>query len=101
MQPSLTKIHSVIQKKWLMKFSRSVILKTYVCTNGYACVHQWECFFFFYLFLYFANLKDIDEILMQGCFITGDNHVTCVHMSKPDVATLSYRRSHCWLQKER
>ena len=25
---------------------------------------------------------------------TGDNHVTCVQLSKPDVATLSYRRSH-------
>ena len=25
---------------------------------------------------------------------TGDNHVTCGQLSKPDVATLSYRRSH-------
>ena len=25
---------------------------------------------------------------------TGDNHVTCGQSSKPDVATLSYRRSH-------
>ena len=33
--------------------------------------------------------------------ITGDNHVTCVELSKPDVATLSYRRSHYWAQKER
>ena len=33
--------------------------------------------------------------------ITGDNHVTCVQLSKPDVATLSYRRTHYWWQKER
>ena len=32
---------------------------------------------------------------------TGDNHVTCLQFSKPDVATLSYRRSHYWWQKER
>ena len=31
---------------------------------------------------------------------TGDNHVTCVQLSKPDVATLSYRRSHYWWQKK-
>ena len=33
--------------------------------------------------------------------LTGDNHVTCIQLSKPDVATLSYRRSHYWWQKER
>ena len=32
---------------------------------------------------------------------TGDNHVTCGQLSKPDVATLSYRRSHYWWEKER
>ena len=32
---------------------------------------------------------------------TGDNHVSCVQLSKPDVGTLSYRRSHYWWQKER
>ena len=29
-----------------------------------------------------------------GIISTGDNHVTCGQLSKPDVATLSYRRSH-------
>ena len=33
--------------------------------------------------------------------VLGDNHVTCVQLSKPDVVTLSYRRSHYWWQKER
>ena len=32
---------------------------------------------------------------------TGDNHVTCGQLSKPDVATLSYRRSHYWWEKEK
>ena len=33
--------------------------------------------------------------------LTGDNHVTCGQLSKPDVATLSYRRSHYWGRNER
>ena len=37
----------------------------------------------------------------QNCTCTGDNHVTCGQLSKPDVATLSYRRSHYWWEKER
>ena len=35
-----------------------------------------------------------ETVLLSGHNITGDNHVTCGQLSKPDVATLSYRRSH-------
>ena len=62
-----------------------------------------------------SHLGAVQQCCMSGgpclslntsfCFyllsITGDNHVTCVQLSKPDVATLSYRRSHYWWQKER
>ena len=44
-----------------------------------------------------ARLILINDIII---IITGDYHVTCVQLSKPDVATLSYRRSHYWWQKK-
>ena len=40
-------------------------------------------------------------VMSTAYIITGDNHVTCGKLSKPDVATLSYRRSHYWWEKER
>ena len=45
--------------------------------------------------------KDINDKGIILIIFTGDNHVTCVQLSKPDVATLSYRRSHYWWHKER
>ena len=42
---------------------------------------------------YFHEKKILKYIFVTA-IITGDNHVTCGQLSKPDVATLSYRRSH-------
>ena len=45
---------------------------------------------------YLDDLLNIDNNFFDSMVnrITGDNHVTCGQLSKPDVATLSYRRSH-------
>ena len=47
------------------------------------------------------SLANGQTVTKYSAIYTGDTHVTCVQLSKPDVATLSYRRSHYWWQKER
>ena len=49
------------------------------------------------------RLDNVGQMLLKRLVFTrvctGNNHVTCLQLSKPAVTTLSYRRSHNWWQK--